>query len=143
MKTIVLIFALAAAAPAYATPLYPSGREAGDVVDELRRNPHQDPDTLRDVLWNGHARPYNEPRYMPPRVTRFGTPFYQELPHYVRPRVTHFGSPSYQTPFPAPSYTPPPVTHFVTPEFSAPSFTPSYMPPPVTNYGTPFYQALP
>ena len=84
--------------PAYATPLYPSGREAGDVVDELRRNRPHDPDTLRDMLFNGHARPYNEPRYMPPRVTRFGTPFYQELPapHYVRPRATHLGTPFYQ-----------------------------------------------
>jgi hypothetical protein len=65
------------------------------------------------MLFNGHARPYNEPRYMPPRVTRFGTPFYQEVPppRYVRPRVTHFGAPSYQV-LPAPSYTPPPVTPF-------------------------------
>jgi hypothetical protein len=129
MKTIVLIFALAAAAPAYATPLYPSGREAGDVVEELRRKHPHDPGTVRGIL-GGHVRPYYAPSYMPPRVTRYGTPFYQALP-----------APSF-----TPSYTPPPVTNYGTPfyqAFPAPSFTPSYMPPPVTNFGTPFYQALP
>jgi hypothetical protein len=88
-----LIFALAAVAwPACATPLYPSGREAGDVIEELRRNPHRhDPETLRRIF-GGHV---TAPRYTPPPVTHFGTP---ELPapSYMPPPVTNYGTPFYQ-----------------------------------------------